>query len=71
MVVGFKTTCAISGYHHQCWEIPKGQSKSFDLFCFVLFWFVLHRIVLFSVLFLLACLFVGWIFVRGSIKLSF
>jgi hypothetical protein len=28
MVVGFKTTCAISAYHHQSWEISKGNSKN-------------------------------------------
>jgi hypothetical protein len=31
MVVGFKTTCAISAYHHQSWEIPKGKSKMDNL----------------------------------------
>ena len=26
-MVGSKTICAINAYHHQRWEIPKGQSK--------------------------------------------
>ena len=26
-MIGSKTTCAINAYHHQSWEIPKGQSK--------------------------------------------
>jgi hypothetical protein len=28
MVVGFKTTCAISAYHHQSWVISKGKIKN-------------------------------------------
>ena len=26
-MIGSKTTYAINAYHHQRWEIPKGQSK--------------------------------------------
>ena len=26
-MIGSKTTSAINAYHHQSWEIPKGQSK--------------------------------------------